>query len=191
MRNLEERLLVWRFKRGNTDALHEIYRRYRVDLVTLASALLFNKSDAEDVVHDVFVTLLRSAWKLRLTGSLKGFLATCVANRARNRNKAGRRQTGNVDTLEGITPEEEQPDWSAIFGEELHQVGAALAALPYEQREVVLLHLRGGLTFREIASTQAVSINTVQGRYRYGLEKLRTFLDEKANPWKAPMTSPR
>jgi DNA-directed RNA polymerase specialized sigma24 family protein len=74
-----------------------------VDLVTLASALLSNKSDAEDVVHDVFVTLLRSAWKFRLTGSLKGFLATCVANRARNRNKAGRRQIGNADSLENFT----------------------------------------------------------------------------------------
>ena len=87
---LEERLLVWQFNRGGTEALRENYERYKVDLVTLATALLADKAEAEDVVHDVFVGFLRSAGKFRLTGSLKGFLATCVANRARNRNKAGR-----------------------------------------------------------------------------------------------------
>jgi RNA polymerase sigma-70 factor (ECF subfamily) len=53
----------------------------------------------------------------------------------------------------------------------------AIAQLPYEQREVVVLHIRGGLTFRQIAAMQDVSINTVQGRYRYGLDKLRTMLN--------------
>jgi RNA polymerase sigma-70 factor (ECF subfamily) len=49
--------------------------------------------------------------------------------------------------------------------------------LPYEQREVVLLHLRGGMRFVEIARSQNVSVNTALGRYRYGLEKLRTKLN--------------
>ena len=54
-----------------------------------------------------------------------------------------------------------------------------MAELPYEQREAVLLHLHVGMTFRAIAQTQAVSINTVQGRYRYGLDRLRTLLNGK------------
>jgi DNA-directed RNA polymerase specialized sigma24 family protein len=49
----------------------------------------------------------------------------------------------------------------------------------YEQREVVLLRLQSGLRFRAIAQLQGVSINTVQGRYRYGLDRLRTLLDGK------------
>ena len=123
------------------------------------------------------------------TGSLKGFLATCVANRARNRNRASRRQVSG-DGLDVIAPEGEQPDCAAIFGEELQQVGDALASLPYDQREVVLLHLHSGMKFRAIAEMQAVSINTVQGRYRYGLDKLRALLDGKIDTWNEPMTSP-
>ncbi len=177
---LEEKLLVWQFNRGRADALRAIYERHKDELVTLATALLADKTEAEDVVHDVFIGFLQSAGKFRLTGSLRGFLATCVANRARNRNKAGRRQVGDDGGLpETIAPEGEQPDWATALGEEFQQVGRALAQLPYEQREAVLLHLQGGMKFRAIAEVQAVSINTVQGRYRYGLDRLRTLLDGK------------
>jgi RNA polymerase sigma-70 factor (ECF subfamily) len=178
-----ERLLVWRFNRGGADALREIYDRHKDDLVTLAIGLLADKAEAEDVVQDVFVGFIRSAGKFRLTGSLKGFLATCVANRARNRNRAIQRLVGaDASPLEAAAPEGERPDLAAIFGEEQRHVGGALAKLPYEQREAVLLHLQSGLKFRAIAQTQGVSISTVQGRYRYGLDRLRTLLDGKMNP---------
>jgi len=189
---LEEKRLVWRFNRGHPDALREIYERHKVRLVTLATALLADKAEAEDVVHDVFVGILRSAGKFRLTGSLKAFLATCVANRARNRNRVSRRRVEHDgDWPDLVGPDNERPDWAAMFGEEQQQVGRALAGLPYEQREVVVLHLKGGMRFREIAQVQSASINTVQGRYRYGLDKLRTLLNAKASTCNEMMTSPR
>jgi DNA-directed RNA polymerase specialized sigma24 family protein len=45
-----------------------------------------------------------------------------------------------------------------------------------EQRETIILHLNGGMKFKEIAEVQHIPMNTVQGRYRYGLDKLRTIL---------------
>jgi RNA polymerase sigma-70 factor (ECF subfamily) len=175
---LREMQLVWRFNRGHTDALREIYDEHKHELVTLATALLVDKSEAEDVVHDVFVGFIRAEGQFRLTGSLKGFLATCVANRARNRNKSKRKHgLGEADGDEPVTPENERPDLAAMFGEELKCVGGALAELPYEQREAVVLRLCGGMRFGSIARMQGVSTNTVQGRYRYGLEKLKTLLN--------------
>ena len=53
----------------------------------------------------------------------------------------------------------------------------ALEQLPYEQREVVTLRMEADMTFRQIAALQQASINTVQGRYRYGLAKLRSLLN--------------
>jgi RNA polymerase sigma-70 factor (ECF subfamily) len=173
---LDERSLVSQFNRGRADALREIYERYKVDLVTLATALLADKAEAEDLVHDVFAGFLRSTGKFRLTGSLKGYLTTCVANRARNWNKVSRRRTEDANSFEAAAPEGERPDWAAVFEDELQQAARAMAELPYEQREAVLLHLRGGLTFCAIADLQGVSINTAQGRYRYGLEKLRALV---------------
>ena len=49
--------------------------------------------------------------------------------------------------------------------------------LPHEQRETLMLKLKSNMKFREIAKIQGVSINTVQGRYRYGLQKLRAQLN--------------
>ncbi len=52
-----------------------------------------------------------------------------------------------------------------------------MGQLPYEQREVVILHLRAGMRFRQIARLQDISVNTIKGRYRYGLDKLRSILN--------------
>jgi RNA polymerase sigma-70 factor (ECF subfamily) len=178
---LEDRLLIWKFNRGNVDVVRDIYERHKDDLVTLAAALLHNIATAEDVVHDVFVSFLDSAGNFKLTGSLKGYLATCVANNARNRIRAGQRhQSVRLDEGGPIESGSNGPDCAAIFGEELHRLEWALARLPYEQREVLLLRLHSELKFKAIAESQGVSINTVQGRYRYGLDKLRSFLNSEA-----------
>ena len=76
---LEERVLIWKYNRGKADALSCIYEKYKDDLMTLASALLYDKSSAEDVVHDVFMAFIRSYGKLRVTESLKGYLTTWSA----------------------------------------------------------------------------------------------------------------
>jgi len=55
-------------------------------------------------------------------------------------------------------------------------VQTALQRLPEEQREVVVLHVWGALTFLEIAEALDTSPNTVASRYRYGLTKLRDTL---------------
>ena len=181
---LEDRRLIWKFNRGHRDCLRIIYEKYKDDLVTLAAALLINVGAAEDVVHDVFVSFIESAETFRLTGSLRSYLATCVANHARNKNKANRRQAGS--TLEETNPmatDSSGPESSAIFGEELRRLSWALGQLPYEQREVLILHTYSGMTFRSISKQQNVSINTVQGRYRYAMDKLRSMLDGEVEKW--------
>jgi len=179
---LEDRILILRFNRGDRRVLHRIYDKYKDDLVTLAAALLMDVSSAEDIVHDVFISFISSAGRFRLTGSLKGYLATCVANRARNLNKAGRRHQGPAPEDVPETPSgEPSPEQAAIFGEQLARLSKALAQLPYEQREVLLLRSHSGLRFTAIAEAQGVSINTAQGRYRYAVEKLQSLLDSEAN----------
>ena len=176
---LEDKLLVLRFNRGSQEALQVIYEKYKDDLVTLAAALLIDVNLAEDVVHDVFVSFIESTQKFRLTGSLKGYLATCVANNARNKIKTDKRhQTANKEEVEQLEPSS-NPENHAIFGEELRQLSNALEQLPFEQREVLILHSYSGLKFRAIAREQRVSINTVQGRYRYAMDKLRSMLNSE------------
>ncbi len=175
--NVEDKVLIWRFNRGDCEAVRAIYEKYKCDLVALAVVLLKNTAAAEDVVHDVFLSFLRLR-HFRLTGSLKGYLATCVANGARNvlRNNGRRPQEPLEDDL-ALPSNDSSPDGAAMLSEEGRLLGRALGELPHEQREVVLLHHHGGLKFIEIARSQDVSINTVLGRYRYGLEKLKARMN--------------
>jgi len=174
---MEDKLLIWRFKRGSSDALQRIYEKYVVYLVTLATALLNDVSTAEDIVHDVFVSFAQSAGRLRLEGSLKAYLATCVVNRVRDRVRTVRRQPSALDEAHSICSTTDGPELSAVCSEELQQLSHAMAQLPYEQKEVIMLHLHGGMMFKQIAKSQQVSINTVQSRYRYALDKLRSLLN--------------
>ncbi|MHC5059684.1 MAG: RNA polymerase sigma factor [Planctomycetota bacterium] len=176
---LEDRLLVWKLKRGQTGVLEVIYEKYKNDLLALAIVLSNNRATAEDVVHDVFVSFAEFAGRLRLRGSLRSYLLTCVANRVRNLGKAKHRQSLQLTEAETITSDEQTPAESATSSENKQRIRSALARLPYEQREVIILHLMSDMRFRAIAEAQGISISTVQSRYRYGLGKLRTLLDSE------------
>jgi RNA polymerase sigma-70 factor (ECF subfamily) len=177
---IEDKLLIWRFKRGSSDALCHIYKKYKDNLLRLASALSNDQNAAEDIVHDFFVSFAQSTEKLKLNGSLKSYLATCVVNRVRNANIARQRQeAAGLNEAESTLSSSKRPEQWIIYNEQLRQLNDALAQLPHQQREVIILHLQGGMKFKAIAELQGVSINTVQSRYRYGLDKLRSILDSE------------
>ena len=175
---VEDKILIWRFRRGSREALERIYRKYEGLLVTVAAGILGDPAAAEDVVHDVFLGLTQAPDKVGLDGNLRHFLAVCVANRAKDRLRS-RREGVSVDQIEFSVPEGLQPEVLASRQEELQRAWTGLTQVPDEQREVVVLHLVAGLRFRQVAANLGISINTAQSRYRYGMGKLRSLLDEE------------
>ncbi|MBN1844806.1 MAG: sigma-70 family RNA polymerase sigma factor [Sedimentisphaerales bacterium] len=179
---MEDRLLVWRARRGNKDAMRRIYEAHKDDLLTLARVLLDDLAAAEDVVHDVFVSFAGGLGTFTLTGSLKGYLAVCVQNKARDHWRRRQRRTGPPDRQRPAPTGEPSPEQSLMRHDLLEVVRRALGRLPYDQREAVVLHLHSGLTFKRIAELQNVPVPTAQGRYRYGLEKLRSLVNGEWKP---------
>ncbi len=175
----EDRRLVRRFNAGDTESLRRIYEKYRSDLFHVAGALLHDPTAVEDVVHDVFVAFASQAGRFELKGSLKGYLAICVANRARN---VGRRDRPICP--ERFRPVGPEPDSSEVAADsELHEtIRTALAGLDPQQHQAIVLHVLGSLRFREIARQTGESVNTVKSRYRYGIAKLRSQLDGQVEP---------
>ena len=176
---LEDALLVLKCKHGRQDAMCRVYEKYKDYLLTLARALLSDNAAAEDVVHDVFVSFAESVNKFQLTGNLRGYLATCVANLARDKIRA-EKKARKLGSARVIRSDSGNPEQSALQRDELARLRQAIGQLPSQQREAVVLHLRGGMRFREIAKLQGVSISTTHGRYRYGLNKLRSLLNTEA-----------
>lgn len=176
---MEDRWLVSRCKCGDTDALRRIYTKYKNELLVLAVALLNDKAGAEDVLHDVFVTFVRGLDGFELTGSLKGYLATCVANRAKNYNRSARAGRVDMNQAQPAISNKPEPVETIILNEQLQKLSSALAQLPFEQRQVVTLHMQTRLSLRAISKSLGVGANTVKSRYRYGIEKLRSILNSE------------
>ncbi len=174
---IEDELLKWRFRHGSREALGRIYEKYVHLLLSIAMGLLNDPHEAEDVVQDVFVTFAQDAAGFGLRGSLKAYLATCVVNRARDRLRSERVRQRHADARVMASLDAEGLDRSLVYSERCERLSQALAELPYEQREVVILKVKDGLKLREIARLQNTSISTVHGRYRYGMDKLRTLLN--------------
>ena len=174
-----DRLLVTRCKQGSRGALLRIYEKYRDSLLILAIALSHDVSLAEDAVHDVFVAFAQNIASFKLTGSLKAYLAKCVANRVRDlmRARNGRAKALNSQRVSSAGVDSNEPSRLITCNEELGLLSSALAGLPDEQREVIVLHIHGQMRFRVIANSLGISVNTVKGRYRYGIRKLRSILN--------------
>jgi len=172
----EDQCLLRRLHRGDIDALRCIYEKYKDDLLTIAVSVLCDIHAAEDCLHDVFVNFAKAADDFHISHSLKGYLISCVVNRARNQLKKS--QNTSISQIEesDLRTTLCNPVGQLIDNEEATRVFQVLAKLPNEQHEVVALHLYGEMKFKEIADLLNISINTVQSRYRYGVEKLRTLL---------------
>ncbi len=174
---LEERLLLWKLKHGDKDALRTVYEKYKDDLRTIAGSMLRDRCIAEDILHDVFVSFAQKVRELQINGSLKNYLTMCIVNRVRDEFRRRKPNMIELDKAEPISSRLGSPDSRIIADERSRRLTDALASIPFEQREVIVLHLKGGMKFREIARMQETSVSTVHGRYRYGLKKLKLFFN--------------
>ncbi|MBU1259661.1 MAG: sigma-70 family RNA polymerase sigma factor [Planctomycetes bacterium] len=173
----EDKWLLWKLKQGRSEALCSIYKKYKNNMLALAVALSNNKTISEDIVHDCFVSFAQSAGRLQLRNSLRSYLLTSIANRVRNLGRDKIKSALDVEDMEIVGPSSNQPERLAISNERIRKINSALIQLPYEQQEVIILHFQSELTFKEIAESQSVSVNTIQSQYRYGIDKLRSILD--------------
>jgi RNA polymerase sigma-70 factor (ECF subfamily) len=177
---LEDKLLIWKLNRGSEDALCRIYEKYRDDLVRIAAGLLNDISTAEDIVQNVFLMLVHSPGKYEIRKNLKGYLASCVVNRIRDLNRTKSKQEPvSLDDIEPAVSNYKAPEQCIVCEEEFQHLYKAIAQLPYEQKEAVILRIQGRMKFKEIAGLQGTSIKTTLSRYRYGLNKLRSMLNSE------------
>jgi len=175
---MEDKLLIWKLKRGNREALRRIYDKYHGRLLKLAVVLTGDLDTAEDVVQDVFARFAQSAERLGLSGSLKNYLITSILNRVRSLRRDKRHcRVQSLDEAEQVPSCDAHPDQWAVLSEQLERLRGAMARLPYDQREVITLRMGENMPFRKIAGLQRTSVSTVHGRYRYGIERLRSLLN--------------
>jgi RNA polymerase sigma factor (sigma-70 family) len=137
-------------------------------LFRYAVMLLTDRRDAEDVLQQVFASVLADS-RVK-PAEPEAYLRTAVRNAAYSclrRRRTARAAAGQI--LEPVT--------SGCSPAEQAALEQALRLLSPEQREVVHLHVYEGMTFQEVARATGESINTVAARYRYALARLRRTLE--------------
>jgi len=157
---------------GSVGEIELLYRQHGPALLLFALAITGERSRAQDAVQHVFLTLLENG-KLRRADDKKAYLFGCVRNAILNERKRLERNRP-LDESAWFSP----PDQDYAGEQNLRR---ALAALPDDQRQVVVLHVWGELTFAQIGDLLGVSANTVASRYRYALGKLRDSMLPKEN----------
>ena len=143
------------------EAIRQLYEQHGRGLSAYACSFLHGFAAAEDLLHKLFSGLLQSSTDFE--GSPVPYLYRCVRNASINYLRDRSRDAELHDQWL------ESPDM-ADLGVVLQSV---LEELPAEQREIIVLHIWGQLTFEEVGETLGILPSTAASRYRYGLAKLK------------------
>jgi RNA polymerase sigma-70 factor, ECF subfamily len=156
---------------ANAAEIELLYRQHGPALLLFALAITGERGRAQDAVNHVFLNLIEKG-KLNRAMDKKAYLFASVRNAALNESKR-RERTAPLDSDAAWF---DPPDRDYVGEQNLRR---ALGALPEDQREVVVLHIWGELTFAQISELLSISSNTAASRYRYALAKLRESMFAK------------
>ncbi|MBQ7324105.1 MAG: RNA polymerase sigma factor [Clostridia bacterium] len=153
-----------RLAAGDRSALGNIYDLYSRLILSVAYTIVENTADAEDVLQDTMIELVRYATRYGSGSSPRAYILTITRHIA-------------IDTLRRRKPQtslEEAGDRSSDDGLlEAVEVLDLLRILSEEERQAVTLHLYGGLSHKEVAKTLGITTAAAEKKYRRALAKLR------------------
>jgi RNA polymerase sigma-70 factor (ECF subfamily) len=163
--------------RGDESAFARVYDRYSPILLGLLLRILRSRAEAEDVLQEVFLQVWQRAHSFDAErGRAFTWLVTLARSRAIDRLRSvGSRERAAQRSAEEAPPESEPAEWAdaaAVRAERAEAVRAALAELPEEQRQVLLLAYLEGMSQSEIAAAKNQPLGTVKTRTRSALRKL-------------------
>jgi len=178
--------LVSLSKDGNLDAFNSLVERYQGAVFNLCWRLIGERGAAEDATQEAFISAYRSISRFD-GGNFRSWLFRIAANQSKDElRRRGRRP---AESLHATEDGQDQPfdvrDTSETAPEYLERmavgasIGQALLALPFDQRQAVLLSDLHGYHYEEIARITGSNVGTVKSRIHRGRERLRALLIEQ------------
>jgi RNA polymerase sigma-70 factor (sigma-E family) len=157
---------------GRTDAVANLFVADHRRLVGLAALLVDDRATAEDVVQEAFVNLHRRWAQLRDQRSAVAYLNRAVVNGGRDRLRHGRRGVALLPRMVPVPEERPSAEQDAVRHDEAERLWRAITALPYRQRQVLVLRYYLDQSEAEIAATLEVSRGSVKKHASRGLAAL-------------------
>lgn len=169
-------------QQGDPRAFELLYDRHGGAAFSLAYRMTGNRTAAEDVSQEAFLSIWRSRLRYQPErGSVRTWVLGIVHNRAIDALRRSLVHERRRSTVEGIEERQEAPELTEVEvarREEVRHVQSALDSLPEDQRRTIELAYFAGFSHSQIADMLDTPIGTVKGRMRLGLEKLRRHLAE-------------
>jgi len=174
---LGDSALMLRYRDGDVAAFRVLYERHNDSLYRYLLRLCKHRDTAEDLYQEVWSKIIKSRQRYRPTAKFTTFLYrvahNCFIDHIRRNKRHNNEVSIDPDDSASTTGEPEQVTEQLIAQQRLNR---ALARLPQEQRNVVLLFLEAGLSLDEIASVTGVKRETAKSRLRYATAKLKAAL---------------
>lgn len=179
--------LIQLYVAGDNPAFTTLVHRHKQRLFTTIVLLVRDRDLAEDIFQEVFIKIVNAlragrysdnsrfcAWAVRIAHN-------CCISYFRKTGTWSRTVATYHDEM-GEHPEltEHNAEHRLINNEISHEIGEMVDQLPPMQREALILRYYAGLSYKEMAQTVGVSINTALGRVRYALMNMRKLMDQTA-----------
>ena len=174
-RDAETERLIARMSRGEIAAMGELYELIGTDVYAFALSKTANKEWAEDVTHDTFVRIWKSAGLYHPLGKPLAWVFTIEINLIRKMFNKSKSFVPLEEAIE-VEGDGQRFDDALITNEFLRQM---LEALSEEERTVVTLHIVSGFKHREIARLLNKPLSTVLSKYNRAIKKLQIKVMEK------------
>lgn len=168
MTNDELNALLLSQRSGDITAFEKIYTELKTPVYTIIVRTVGDKDLAEDILQEVFIKLFRSPPTENVRNP-RAYIFKTAQNLATDSMRK-RRTEASLDELDD-TAQEPEKDLALRM-----DVDTAMSLLTDIQRQIVTLHINGGIKFREIADIVNEPLGTVLWRYQYAVTKLRKYL---------------
>lgn len=177
--------LIQRFQTGQTGAFDALFDRYKDYVYRVAFFLTRNSGDAEEVVQDAFIDVLRALPRYDTAGPARfeTWLYRVTVNRCRSRFRRKRLPSSDWDDVSDRIERvvnghlNHQPEQSTISREQKAALWQAVDGLPEAHRQVVVLRYQGGLSYEEIAQAMDINVGTVKSRLYNAHKRLGALLE--------------
>ncbi len=173
--------ILLKAQEGDLDSFEIIYRTCVNFVYNVAYRILCNKEDAEEVTQEVFLNVYHKLKGFRLESSFKTWVYRITVNCAINyQKKMARERERQKRYDDNLGPEGHVNDPGVAINSENRErtINALLRILNPDQRTAIVLRNIEGLSYREIADTLKVSINTVRSRLKRAREKMLVIRKE-------------
>ncbi|RQO72336.1 RNA polymerase sigma-70 factor [Pedobacter sp. KBW06] len=179
----EDLILINAISKKDKKVFEAFYKKYYKQLFSTAYQYVGQSEAAEEIVHDLFITIWNKADQLNIQYSMKSYLFRAIVNSSLNFIKKEKMNTLKQLAWQASHEEQESftEDGEAAENEEtlLKSLEEALVLLPDKCKQVMYLSRFGKLKQQEIADQMGISLKTVKNHLTYGFQKLRNHLEKQ------------